>query len=126
MDVLDDVLASANASREEVAAIRIVPGGRTDAAVLGGELVDVSFRNTPLNLVLNALEPKLGMPIGRLGQAVLPGQTDENGQPLVDPSPPITLELHGVSAGAALEQALLQAGTGYELTTGFVILPRGS
>lgn len=124
LDVLDEVLASAGASREEVAAIKIVMGGRTDASVFGGEPITVSFHNTPLNLVLDVIEPKLGMPIGRLGAEVLPGQVDENGNPAVDASPPISLELHDVPAGAVLEQALQQAGTGYELTTGFVILPR--
>jgi len=124
LEVLDEVLDKANANREEVAALAIVPGGRTDAAVLGGEPVTLSFRNTPLNLVLDALEPKLGMPIGRLGVEVLPGQTDEQGNPAAEASPPITLDLHGVPAGAALQEVLIQAGVGYELTTGFVILPR--
>jgi hypothetical protein len=124
LEVLDKVLELADANRAEVAAIRIVPGGSTDASVLGGELVSVSFHATPLNFVLDVLEPKLGMPIGRLGQQVLQGQVDENGNPAVDPSPPVTLELHDVAAGVALEHALIQAGVGYELTTGFVILPR--
>lgn len=124
LDVFDEVLDMAGANRAEVAAIRIVPGGRIDADILGGELVSSSFRNTPLNVVLDALEPKLGMPIGRIGTQVLPGQTDEDGKPAVERSPPVTLDLHDVSAGAALEQALIQAGVGYELTTGFVILPR--
>ena len=122
--VLDEVLNSAAASREEVAAIRIAAGGRSDASVFGGEPMSVSVRNMPLNLVLDVVEPKLGMPIGRLGAEVLPGQIDENGNPAVDSSPPVTLDLHDVPAGVVLEQALQQAGVGYELTTGFVILPR--
>jgi hypothetical protein len=48
----------------------------------------------------------------------------DGGTPIVDVSPIVTLELHDVSAGAALEEALTQAGVGYELTTGFVILPQ--
>lgn len=124
IDVFDEVLADAGANRVEVAAIAIVADGRTDAAMLGGEPVTMSFENTPLNAVLDALEPKLGMPIGRFGSEVIPGTVDEAGNPLVDQSPPVTLHLHEVPAGAALEQALLQAGVGYELTTGFVILPR--
>lgn len=124
IDVLDEVLASAGASREEVAALQIVPGGRTDASVFGGEVVTLSVQNVPLNFVLDALEPKLGMPIGRLGNEVLPGTVDEQGNPTVERSPPVSLDLHGVPVGAALEQALQQAGVGYELTTGFVILPR--
>lgn len=124
IEVLDEVLANAGANREEVAAIRIVPGGRTDAAQLGGEPVTLSLRNTPLNFVLDALEPKLGIPIGRLGVEVIAGTMDEHGNHLVERSPPVTLELHDVPAGVALEQALIQAGVGYELTTGFVILPQ--
>lgn len=124
IEVLDEVLARAGANRAEVAAIRIVPGGRTDAAALGGAPVTLSFRNTPLNLVLGALEPELGMPIGRLGVEVLAGQTNDDGSPAVESSPSITLEIQAAPAGVALEQALLQAGVGYELTTGFVILPR--
>ena len=124
IDVFDEVLDSAGANRAEVAAIRIVPAGRTDAAALGGEPVTLSFRNTPLNFVLDALEPRLGMPIARLGPEAIPGTMDMDGNPIVEESPSITLELHDVAAGAALEQALIQAGVGYELTTGFVILPR--
>ena len=124
LEVLDEVLDKAKANREEVAAIAIVPGGRTDAAVLGGERVTLSLHNTPLNFVLDLLEPKLGMPIGPLGTEVLPGQTDEQGNPAAEASPPVTLELHDVPAGAALQAALIQVGVGYVLTTGFVILPR--
>lgn len=123
-EVLDEVLDRAGANRAEVAAIRIVPGGQTDASVFGGEPVTLSVRNTPINDVLDAIEPRLGMPIGRVGSEVIPGTVDANGNPLVDESPRVTLELHDVPAGAALEQALIQAHVGYELTTGFVILPR--
>jgi hypothetical protein len=124
IDVLDEILDTAGANRAEVAAIRIVADGRTDASVFGGEPVSLSFRDTPLNYVLDVLEPKLGMPIGRLGSEVIPGTVDVDGRPLVEQSPPITLELHEVAAGSALEQALLQAHVGYEVTTGFMILPR--
>ncbi|NVB82433.1 MAG: RNA polymerase sigma factor [Kofleriaceae bacterium] len=124
IDVLDEVLGMANANREEVAAIRVVPGGRTDAVLLGGETVSLSIHSIPLNFVLDLLEPKLGMPIGRLGTEVLPGQTDGEGRPVVEQSPLVSLEVQDVSAGAALQQALTQAGVGYELTTGFVILPQ--
>lgn len=122
--VLDEILDNAGANRAEVAAIQIVSDGRTDASVFGGEHVTLSLRNVPLNYVLDALEPKLGMPIGRFGSEVIPGTVDQDGNPLVEQSPPVTLELHDVPAGAALEQALLQTGVGYQLTTGFIILPR--
>jgi RNA polymerase sigma factor (sigma-70 family) len=124
IDVLDEVLDKAHANRAEVAAIRVVPGGRTDAGTLGGEVVSLSVRNAPLNHVLDVLEPKLGMPIGRLGPEAIPGTVNEDGTPIVDASPVVTLELHEVPAGVALEEALTQAGVGYELTTGFVILPQ--
>jgi len=124
IDVFDEVLDKAGATRVEVAAIQIVSGGRTDAAIFGGEPVTLSFHDAPLNAVLVALEPKLGMPIGRLAPEVLPGTTDLDGNPLVDSSPTVTLDAHGLAAGAALQQVLVQAGKGYELTTGFVVLPR--
>lgn len=124
IDVFDEVLDKAGATRVEVAAIQVVSGGRTDAAILGGEPVTLSFHDAPLNAVLDALEPKLGMPIGRLAPEVLPGATDMDGNPVVDSSPTVTLDAHGLPAGAALQQVLAQAGKGYELTTGFVVLPR--
>lgn len=121
--VLDEVLAQAGARRTEVAALRIVPGGDHDAAVFGGEPMTASFRATPVNQVLSAIEPHLAMPIGRLGLQVPPGIVDERGEPVLDQSPAITLELHDTPAGLALEQVLDQIGYGYELTTGFVITP---
>lgn len=124
VEVLDEILEMAHANRAEVAAIRVVPGGRTDAGTLGGESISLAVRNVPLNYVLDMLEPKLGMPIGRLGPERIPGTVNEDGTPTVEASPPITLDVHDVPAGVALEQALTQAGVGYELTTGFVILPQ--
>ena len=87
--------------------------------------MDVSFRNAPLNYVLTAIEPKLAMPIGRVGIQIPPGAAvvEPDGTQSGDPSPPVSLELHDVSAGMVLEQALNQVGLGYEMTTGFVILP---
>ena len=123
LEALDETLAQAGASRTEVAAIRIVPGGRSDAATLGGASMTASFHATPLNEVLTAIEPKLAMPIGRLGHQPVQGESDGSGHPMDDLSQPVTLDLHETPAGVALEQALQQTGYGYELTTGFVIAP---
>ncbi|MFT3696173.1 MAG: sigma-70 family RNA polymerase sigma factor [Kofleriaceae bacterium] len=118
IDALDLLLDKAAATRTEVGAIQIIAGGRTDAASFGGDLVSLDIHAMPLNALLGLLEPKLGMPIGRLDPEAVPGDNS------VDTSPPITLDVHDVPAGAVLEQALVQAHVGYELTTGFVILPR--
>jgi hypothetical protein len=122
LEIFDDVLAQAKLARVEVAALRLAPGGRGDASVLGGAPVTASFHATPLNYVLDQLEPALAMPISRVGTETPPGTTDESGAPELDASPPITLELHGEPAGVALERALAQAHLGYELSTGFVVV----
>ena len=77
----------------------------------------------PMNWVLTMLEPKLGMPIERAVPEVPDGIRDENGAPVPDPSPPITLSVHDVPAGVALQQVLEQVHQGYELTTGLMLVP---
>ncbi len=109
---LDQIIGEVPANRIEVAALRIVPGGLDDADALGGALVTFHVANAPLDDILRALEPALGMPIGRFPDA---GDADD--------APTVTLDVTGVPAGAALAQALAQTGLGYERTTGFVIAP---
>jgi RNA polymerase sigma-70 factor (ECF subfamily) len=119
LDALDQILVQAHAVRTEVEAIRIVEHGRSDAATLGGETMSLNVHALPLNQVLALVEPKLAIPIARVGRPfrVLDGQA------LDDESPPVTLELTNVPAGLVLQRALEQAGYGYEATTGFVITP---
>jgi RNA polymerase sigma factor (sigma-70 family) len=117
-DALDDATRQAGIERTEVAAIRLVTfGGRTDAAILGGDVISIELHDVPLHGALTVIEQKLHMPIGRLALPDPPeGGTHEEG----DPSPHVTLDVHDVPAGVALEQVLAQTGLGYEITTGFV------
>jgi len=108
IDVLDDALGQVNATRTEVAAIRIVADGQTDAAQLGGWPMSLDVHDAPLDDVLEQIEPRLAMPIGRLGED----------------SVHVTLQLDDQPAGVVLQHALAQSGYSYELTTGFVITAR--
>jgi hypothetical protein len=125
-DALDDVSRQAGIERTEVAAIRLVTfGGRTDAASLGGDPISLDLHDAPLHVALTAIEHQLHMPIGRLAFPDPPPCEPGPGiacaeGPEPDPSPHVTIAVHDVSAGVALEQVLVQTGLGYEPTTGFV------
>lgn len=121
LDVLDEVLTQAHATRTEVEAIRIVERGPSDAATLGGDTMSLSVKAIPLNQVLALIEPRLETPIARVGNPFR--VINEDGSVIEDQSPKVTLELTNVSAGLVLQRALEQTGYGYELTTGFVITP---
>ncbi|MBA3393494.1 MAG: hypothetical protein H0T89_12670 [Deltaproteobacteria bacterium] len=121
LDVLDRVLAEAHATRTEVEAIRIVDHGANDAASLGGDAMSLNVRALPLNRLLDLVEPKLAIPIARVGQPFR--VITVSGQVIEDQAAPVTLELTDVPAGLVLQRALEQTGYGYELTTGFVITP---
>jgi RNA polymerase sigma factor (sigma-70 family) len=117
-DALDDVTRQAGIERTEVAAVRLVTfGGRTDAASLGGDVISLDLHDVPLHGALTMIEQKLHMPIGRLA---FPDPPEPAPGVDPDPSPHVTLVVHDVPAGVALEQVLAQTGLGYELTTGFV------
>jgi hypothetical protein len=119
LDVLDRLLTDIHATRTEVEAIRIVDHGDSSAASLGGDTMSLSVRAMPLNRVLNVIEPKLAIPIARVGRSFR--VVTATGEELDDQSPPVTLELTDVPAGLVLQRALEQTGYGYEPTTGFVI-----
>jgi RNA polymerase sigma factor (sigma-70 family) len=121
LDLFDKILEQAHATRTEVEAIRIVERGSSGAAVLGGDTMSLSVRAMPLNRVLDLIEPKLAIPIARVGLSFR--VIGETVQPADDQSPLVTLELTDVPAGLVLQIALEQTGYGYERTTGFVITP---
>jgi RNA polymerase sigma factor (sigma-70 family) len=110
LDVLDALLAEANATRVEVPALRIVATGTGSAAALGGPPVSATFQAAPLPDVVALLADALAMPI-------------DLSRDLADPPPTVTIELVDVPAGEALDRVLAVTGLGCEATTGFVVAP---
>jgi type II secretory pathway component GspD/PulD (secretin) len=109
LDALDEALAQGGAIRTEVAALHLVGfGGRTDTAQFGGDAISLQMRDAPVDDVLRAIEAKLYMPIGH-----------------VDSKARVSIDVHDMPAGAALEWVLAQAKLGWEPTTGFAITPDG-
>ena len=106
LELLDETLAQAGAIRTEVAALRLVPNGRTDAAQLGGDSLTLHVRDAPVDEVLRVIEAKLYMPIGH-----------------VESDARVTIDIDDAPAGKVLEAVLAQAHLGYETTTGFAITP---
>ena len=104
IDVLDAVLAQVGATRTEVAAIRIVPDGATDAAALGGAPITATFHQVALAQVLATIEPALAMPIG---PPPGPPAGDAGGAPPggTDLARPVTLELRDGSRPATRARA---------------------
>jgi hypothetical protein len=135
LQLLDQLLAQANAQRTEVPALHIVQsGGSTDASALGGDLMSLQLRDVPMPEALSAIEAKLHLPIERdVTPMQLPGPTEidgdlyiqtQNDDPHPELVPHVTIDVTNVTAGEALELVLEQTGLSYEHTTGFRIVAR--